>query len=94
MLLYHHCIPLEHIVHGELRADPFHSDPEFKDAYAWLAKEVCFHPLFLAVGATEEDIRMTGYQDNWRVRTSSWYEDGKLKGKYRRAGGFPNHALF
>ncbi len=61
MLTYHHCRSLKSIVHGEVRASPEHAD-EFKDSYAWLEKQVGFYPIFLAVGTTEEDIRMAGYQ--------------------------------
>ncbi len=34
-------------------------------AYGWLADRLGFWPLFLAVGETEEDRRVTGYQMQW-----------------------------
>lgn len=94
MLQYHHCTSLESVIFGELKASPEYSDLDFKGAYSWLEKEVGFYPLFLVVGTTEADIRMTGYQDNWRLRVSYRYENGKTKGTYRKAGEFPNLVLF
>jgi hypothetical protein len=81
---------LESVVFGEMKADPKHSDKDFKDAYRWLEKEVGFYPLFLAVGSTEEDVRMTGYQNQWR-RLLSTGPDGNT---YRKKGDFPNFVLF
>lgn len=89
MLQYHHCRSLDSVVYGEVRAHSEHSDPDLKDAYFWLEKEVGFYPLFLAVGATEEDIRMTGYQNQWRRILSSG-PDGK---EYIKRGEFPNDVL-
>lgn len=66
MLQYHHCRSLDSAVYGRVEASPEHADQDFKDAYSWLEKEVGFYPLFLAVGTTDEDIRMTGYQNQWR----------------------------
>ena len=86
MLMYHHCRSLESVVYGEVKANPKYYDAYFKDAYNWLEKEVGFAPLFVAVGCTKEDLRMTGYQDNWRIKVS----DSKI----RRAGQFPNDVLF
>lgn len=86
MLQYHHSRSLESVVFGEIKANPEHSDPELRNAYSWLEKQVGFYPLFLSVGPTEEDIRMTNYQDNWRVKI---FED-----EYRKAGEFPNNVLF
>lgn len=86
MLQYHHSRNLDSIIFGEVSSHLDYFDPDFKDAYLWLEKEVGFYPLFLAVGTTEEDIRMTGYQDNWRVKISDW--------EYRRTGKFPNIVLF
>ena len=83
---YHHCRNLESVVFGEVKASPNYSDKDFKGAYRWLEKEVGFYPLFCAVGTTDEDIRMTGYQDNWRVKISS--------DEYRKKGEFPNQVLF
>ncbi len=89
MLLYHHCRSLDSVVYGEVRANSEHSEPYFKDAYSWLERKVGFYPLFLAVGASEEDIRMTGYQNQWR-RILSDSSDGK---EYRERGEFPNDIL-
>ncbi|MBI2151597.1 hypothetical protein HYU21_02615 [Candidatus Woesearchaeota archaeon] len=90
MLQYHHCRSLESVVYGKVEADIKYSDPDFKSAYSWLEKEVGFYPLFLAVGTDEEDIRMTGYQNQWR-RLLSEGPDGK---KYRELGESPNNVLF
>ncbi|MEK6846302.1 MAG: hypothetical protein AABY26_06065 [Nanoarchaeota archaeon] len=90
MLQYHYCVSLEGVVYGEVRANSEYADPCFKDAYSWLEKEVGFYPLFLAVGATEEDIRMTGYQNQWR-RILSGGSNGKT---YRKRRILPNEVLF
>ncbi len=106
MLLYHHCMDLETVVYNEIVADPKYSSSEdeidegFKQAYFWLEKEIRFYPLFLAVGATEEDISMTGYQNQWAVNIGSEpagkREDGSdiTRKIYRKAGEFPNYVLF
>lgn len=44
----------------------------------------------LTVGATEEDIRMTGYQNQWRRILS----DGPNGKEHRKKGDFPNDVLF
>jgi len=79
-------------------------NPDFKDEFYdmdikannWLKKEVGFYPLFMSVGNSIYDYYMTGYDDNWRVTLSSWYE-GKPKKYYykkRKKGEFPNLVLF
>ena len=90
-LLYHHCIDLEKIIFGEIKGDIKHSeDDDFKKAYKWLEGEVGFYPLFLSVGATEEDMRMTGYQNQWRRLIVM----SKERNEYRKKGEFPNYVLF
>ena len=86
---------LEHVVFAEIFRNEKQVDVDdlyfFKDAYKWLEKEVGFFPIFLAVGTTLNDIRMTGYQGQWG-RFLSWSpEEG---GKYRKKGEFPNRVLF
>ena len=102
MLVYHHCVNLEHVIYGALTAKyDYHKDDEpYGDANSWLEKQVGFYPLFLAVGMTEEDIRMTGYQNQWeRVvgsETIGKDKDGHYISKniLRKKGEFPNHVLF
>lgn len=90
VLQYHHCRSLESVIYDKVQARPEHTDEYFKMAYLWLEKEVGFYPLFLAVGRTEEDIRMTGYQNQWR-RVLSEGPGGK---EYRKKGKFPSEVLF
>jgi len=91
-LQYHHCRSLDSVVYGTVKASPKHADEYLKGAYLWLEKEVGFYPLFLSVGTTDEDIRMTGYQNQWRRILS---EGQGPKGKeYRRKGESPNNVLF
>ncbi|MBI2035499.1 MAG: hypothetical protein HYT12_02335 [Candidatus Liptonbacteria bacterium] len=87
MLLFHHCRPLDSVSFGIAKPNPRHADPDFKGAYFWLKREVGFYPLFMAVGKTEDDLRLTGYQDNW-------WEDGVYKYAYRKGRRFINGALF
>lgn len=90
MLQYHHCRSLDSVVYGRVEASSEHAGEYFKDAYSWLEKEVGFYPIFLAVGTTDEDIRMTGYQNQWR-RILSERHNGK---ECRKKGDFPNDVLF
>ena len=90
MLQYHHCRSLESIVYGSVEGSPEHADKDFKDAYSWLEKEVGFYPLFLSVGTADEDIRMTGYQNQWRRILS----EGSKGKEYRRKGDYVNDVLF
>lgn len=53
--------------------DVWHEKREYELAYFWLEKEIGFYPLFLAVGATVDDKRMTGY--------SSQFADDVVRGK-------------
>jgi len=62
----------------------------------WLKNEVGFYPLFMAVGDCPDDLYMTGYQSNWKVTTSSWFDEDTKKRCYTRLkkGEFPNCVLF
>lgn len=86
MLLYHHCRASGNISHGEIRPNPRSPAPGFKKAYLWLQNQVGFYPLFVAVGATENDLRLTGYQDNW------WNKSHRYT--YRSNRKFTNGVLF
>ena len=84
-LLYHHCIPIDACQPKII--EPF-EHPEEEDiddplyiAYRWLKTELGFYPLFLAVGNTEANIRITGYHEQWLKK-----EPGKNK--------IDNRALF
>jgi len=85
---------LEDVVYGEIENERKKSKDEFDDfyfkAYEWLESELGFYPLFLAVGETDEDIRMTGYQNQWKRILST----GPAGKEYRRKGEFPNSVLF
>ena len=100
MLLYNHSRSLESVIFGEVKANPQYSDPEFRNAYSWLEKQVGFYPLFLAVGTTEDDIRMTGYQSQWAKVNGSEIVGRRKNGSYiqrhilRKKGEFPNYVLF
>ena len=92
--MYHHCRPLGGVVFNNVTGTQEFSDPDLKDAYLWLEKEVGFYPLFLSVGISECDLYMTGYNDNWRVVTGWEHKDGVMKANFRKRGEFPNHILF
>ena len=89
LLFYHHARPLEHSPYAVVK-QVRDLDIGFEGAYLWLEKEVGFYPLFLAVGATEEDRKMTGYQNQWRKIL------GGRKGfrEYRKKGEIDNQVLF
>ena len=90
-LLYHHCRSLEHVIFGEVKPKPeYDADLFDRKAHLWLEKQVGFYPLFLAVGTAEEDLHMTGYQDNWKRKIG---EHNKCS-IYRKKGEFLNEVLF
>jgi len=91
---YHHGRLLESVNFGEVLPDPEHSNGDLKGAYLWLEKETGFYPLFVAVGKSIKELQMTGYWMNWQRKTREWYENGKNKSELRKAGEFPNYALF
>lgn len=45
--------------------DEWHGALHMEAAYRWLAERVGFWPLFLAVGDSDDDRRLTGYQQQW-----------------------------
>jgi len=101
MLKYHHSMDLENIIYGEIKAHPkYTEDKDYKKAYLWLEKQIGFYPLFLAVGETEDDIRITGYQGQWAVNIGSKIVGRRKNGTYisknilRKKGEFPNYVLF
>jgi hypothetical protein len=70
------------------------ASPDFLPAYEWLTKELGFFPFFFAVGRSGDVIRMTGYDDNWRVFTGYVEQGGTWVKHSRKRGEFPNLALF
>jgi hypothetical protein len=88
-MLYHHSRSLDSVVFGEIKANPDYFD-DLAPAYFWLKKKFGFLPVFLAVGETEEDIRMTGYQCQWRQLLI----DSPRGNTYRKKGEYPNYVLF
>lgn len=90
-LRYHHNRPAEFSSFGIVKSKPGiinEESEQFYEAYLWLEKEVGFYPLFLAVGDTQQDIYMTGYQDSWRKLITL------NPSSYRIKGEFPNYVLF
>jgi len=94
-LLFHHCIPVKNVTFGTIaRPDRRFADRSFRPACTWLAERIGFYPFFVAAGCDEHAVRMTGYEDNWRVWMASRVVRGKRREIYRRRGEFPNLALF
>lgn len=89
-LLFHYCISLEDLRFGLLVPDPKRSDPDEIRANEWLAQEVGFWPVFVAVGDSLDTFWITGYDRNWTRIISSSREGNVL----RKAGEFPNLVLF
>ena len=87
---FHHCMPVAGVEHGTIRPDRSLSSPDFPHAYEWLEKEIGIFPLFIAVGRSDEVIRMSGYTDNWRLFVGC---EGGIK-KYRRKGNSPISPFF
>jgi hypothetical protein len=72
------------------QSEKWHDHLYFDACYRWLAERVGFWPLWLAVGAEEETLRMTGY-DNQFQRCLTRSRDGNT---HRQAGDAPSYALF
>lgn len=87
-------MPVSHVSHDVLRPDRTLSPPDFLPAYEWLEQEVGFFPFFIAVGKSDEVIRMTGYSDNWRIFIGNDERDGSFVKNYRKKGEYPSLALF
>jgi len=85
---------LESVVYGEIKAGRQYSDKDFQHAYDWLEKEVGFYPLFLAVGNTIDDIRMTRYDSQWGKIIYTVSKGNRSRNILRKAGEFPNYVLF
>lgn len=100
IILYHHCRSLDSITLGEVKANPKYFDSDLRGGYYWLRREVGFNPLFLAVGNSEEDIRMTGYPNQWNRIIGTEIVGRRKDGSYiqknvlRKRGEFPNYVLF
>jgi hypothetical protein len=96
-LTYHHVRPFEAITYDIVRPkSPLDYGKDKEDArywdraYRWLENKLGFYPIFLAVGKTNEDVRMTGYQNQWR----KLLVESKDYREYRRKGESPNEVLF
>ena len=90
MLKYHHSRSLDSVVFGEVKHTKEFSGETYRAAYLWLEKEIGFFPIFLSVGTTDEDIRMTGYQNQW-MRLIAMSNSKRI---YRKKSEFPNYILF
>ena len=77
--MYHHSRTLDSVVFGEVKASHKYTNKYDKAAYSWLADNVGFYPLFLAVGQREDDLWRTEYDRQFKR-----YEKGK----------YPNEVLF
>lgn len=51
------------------RYEDWHWAGHMEASYRWLAERVGYWPLWLAVGETDDDRRMTGYQNQWSRAT-------------------------
>ena len=91
---------LKNVFYGELKPSSERSNPDYRKAYRWLEKEVGFYPLFLAVGETDDDIRMTGYERQWARKVGEEIVGRRANGSnifrnvLRKKGDYPNFALF
>ena len=98
--MYHHCMDLEAVIYGEIKANPKYADKVFKKAYKWLENEVGFYPLFLGVGNNKDSVVITGYNHQWAKKIGSKPVRKTKKGYYisknilRKKGEFPNYVLF
>lgn len=105
-LPFHHVRELEHVSYGVVRPysrlesepdcsngcvhDEWHFDYDFEICYRWLAGQIGFWPMFLAVGVTSESIDMTGYSGQFsRIMSRS-----HKKSVFIPKGKFANRVLF
>lgn len=94
--MFYHCMPLNYIKYDILYANKKYSLVDNKEkltsfvpAYEWMEKEVGFYPFWVSVN----DIKMTGYQNQWRKCISKSYNYLHFN-EYRLKGEFPNYVLF
>ena len=75
-LYFHHTRSLKHCTNGLV--SPFTPDDLYEAENRWLERELGFYPIFLAVGDTEMDIRMTGYENQWvrKIGTKTYRQKG------------------
>lgn len=94
---FYHSMPLERVCNGTITPHPDFSDPEYSCEYGWLAEQVGFYPLFLAVGkeADADAVRTTGYDHQWQVSLGlESMPDGTSRKVKRKAGEFPSSVIF
>ncbi|MBT5022563.1 hypothetical protein HOK51_02235 [Candidatus Woesearchaeota archaeon] len=93
-LLFHHCIDIKYAKPEKIINKPEYAEDYLQDPHSWLQHQVGFYPIFLAAGNTQEDIRMTGYQNQWQRIISSKYINDKRVCEYEKPGEFDNFVLF
>lgn len=77
-LRFHHSRALQHCRFGTVEQDPS-TDAELDEkVYSWVEKVVNFYPIFMAIGETEVDLRMTSYQYQWNRRYPLEYRNQVL----------------
>jgi len=97
-LLYHHCRPIERVSFGTVYpANAWSGNPDLlhghdQIAYAWLAERCGFWPIWLAVGITDDDRRVTGYSGQWLRKIGDGPDPSHRI--YVRRGEFPSFVLF
>ena len=83
-LRFHHTRAIEYCANSLVF--PYTPDNLYEAENKWLEREVGFYPIFLAVGDTEMDIRMTGYENQFARKIGTE--------KYRQKGDLPNDVMF
>ncbi len=83
-LYFHHTKSLKYCTYNSV--SPFTPDNTYEIENRWLEQELGFYPIFLAVGDTEMDIRMTGYEKQWARKIGT--------NMYQRSGEFPSDVMF
>ncbi len=84
-------MPFERVKYGTIRPALRYTESWLKSPCLWLSQELGFYPLFLAVGFKDWQLRMTGYQDQFRRWIGTNAQRQRL---YRKKGEFPNYVLF
>jgi hypothetical protein len=78
-LTYHHSRPIDTIIYDNVsQAKPKEITPQNEkdiEAFGWIEKQVGFYPLFMAVGRTETDLKMTGYHRQFKRKPDPYRTD-------------------
>lgn len=80
-LTYHHSRPLETVIFDVVRQKRAEGDNDQsqhdRESFEWLEKQIGFYPLFMSVGRTHIDLKMTAYWYQFRNNPNYRFEEDR-----------------